>query len=77
MGAGEARGRGGGSHFNDISLALGLGIQKKVSSQSLLLWQAHGEGDAGGRWDSAAAAFSVAPRRACPSEGPGVKHKPA
>lgn len=47
MGAGEAR-EGGSSHFNDISLALGLGIQKKVSSLSLLIWQTHGEGVAGG-----------------------------
>lgn len=62
MGAGEARGREGGvcvcSHFNDISLALGLGIQKKkVSSQSLLVWQAHGEGVAGGRWGRSGGCF--------------------
>lgn len=48
-----------------------------MSSQSLLICQAHGEGVAEGRWDGAAAAFSVAARQACPSEVPGVEHKAA
>lgn len=56
----------GCSGFGDISLALGLVIQKKSVIPELA-------GVAGGRRDGAEAAFSVAPRGACPSEVLGVK----